>query len=323
MKPSTKFLPKLSLGPILYYWSREQVFDFYASIAQTPVDIVYLGETVCSKRRIMRTDAWHKIADMLQQAGKQVVFSTLTLLEANSELSALQKICDNDQYMVEANDMAAVQLMSGKKPFVTGHAVNIYNSQTLSVLARGGLKRWTLPLELSKQTLTSLHQNRPEGVETEVFVFGRLPLAYSARCFTARANNLPKDDCQFRCLDYPDGLMLRTREDESFLVLNGIQTQSAKTQNLIKEMDDFIQLEIDVLRISPQSQNTEEIIHLFHDCLHEKITTEAAEDKLKAYLMSGECDGYWNEQAGMDNTSKGSDTHQNNQPIQIQRNAIK
>jgi len=48
--------------------------------------------------------------------------------------------------------------------------------------------------------------------------------------------------------------MLRTREDESFLVLNGIQTQSAKTQNLIRDIDDFIELEIDVLRISPQSK---------------------------------------------------------------------
>jgi collagenase-like PrtC family protease len=302
MKAISEFFPKLSLGPLLYYWTREQVFSFYESIAQSPVDIVYLGETVCAKRRLIRPDDWLQLADMLHQHGKQVVLSTLTLLEANSELSALQKICDNDQYMVEANDMAAVQMMSGKKSFVTGPAVNIYNSCTLSVLARSGLKRWTLPVELSKETLTSLHQNKPEGVETEVFVFGRLPLAYSARCFTARANNLPKDDCQFRCLDHPDGLMLRTREYESFLVLNGIQTQSAKTQNLIRDIDDFIKLEIDVLRISPQSKDTEQIIDIFHHCLHGKITSNDAENRLQQYIMSGECDGYWHAQAGMDNT---------------------
>jgi collagenase-like PrtC family protease len=293
-------LPKLSLGPLLYYWSRDDVFRFYESIASTPVDIVCLGETVCSKRRLMRPVDWLELAELLQRAGKQVVLSTLTLLEANSELSSLRKICSNDQYMVEANDMAAVQLMSGKKSFVTGPAVNIYNSGTLSVLARSGLKRWVLPVELSKETLASLHQDRPQGVETEVFVFGRLPLAYSARCFTARAHNLPKDDCQFRCLDYSDGLMLRTRDDESFLVLNGIQTQSAKTQNLIEDINDFIDLEIDVLRISPQSRNTEHVIKVFHDCLHEKINSSDAEDKLQKYIMSGECDGYWHDQAGMD-----------------------
>ncbi len=292
--------PKLSLGPLLYYWPRDDVFKFYESIAETNVDIVYLGETVCSKRRLLRPDAWLQLAGLLEEASKEVVLSTLTLLEANSELSSLRKICDNEQYMVEANDMAAVQLMSGKKPFVTGPAVNVYNSRTLEVLAKAGLKRWTLPVELSKETLTVMHRDRPLGVETEVFVFGRLPLAYSARCFTARAHNLPKDDCQYRCLDYADGLLLQTREDESFLVLNGIQTQSAKTQNLIRDMDDFIDLQIDVLRISPQSKNTEQVIQVFDDCLHGKISGKKADQTLQKYIMSGECDGYWHGQAGMD-----------------------
>ena len=296
-------LPKLSLGPLLYYWPRDDVFKFYENIADTAVDIVYLGETVCSKRRLLRPEAWLQLAGLLNEAGKEVVLSTLTLLEASSELSALRKICSNDQYMIEANDMTAVQLMSGKKSFVTGPAVNIYNSRTLEVLARSGLKRWTLPVELSKETLVAMHQDRPLGVETEIFVFGRLPLAYSARCFTARAHNLPKDDCQYRCLDYADGLLLKTREDESFLVLNGIQTQSAKTQNLVSDIDDFVDLEIDVLRISPQSRNTEQIIDIFDRCLRGKISSLDAEKKLQQYIMSGECDGYWHGQAGMDSVN--------------------
>lgn len=299
----TTLKPKLSLGPLLYYWSREDVFKFYESIADTAVDIVYLGETVCSKRRLLRPEAWLEIAGLLRQAGIEVVLSTLTLLEANSELSALRKICDNDEYLVEANDMTAVQLLSGKKPYVTGPAVNIYNSRTLEVLARSGLKRWTLPVELSKETLTTMHQERPLGVETEVFAFGRLPLAYSARCFTARAHNLPKDDCQFRCIDNADGLMLKTREDESFLVLNGIQTQSAKTQNLICDINDFIDLGINVLRISPQSRNTQQVIDIFDKCLRGKISSDDAETSLQKYIMSGECDGYWHGQAGMDSTN--------------------
>lgn len=291
--------PKLSLGPILYFWPREQVFSFYKSISETEVDIVYLGETVCSKRRQLKLDDWLELADMLQQAGKEVVLSTLTLLEAASELSTLRKICASSPYTIEANDMAAVQILSGKNAFVTGPSVNIYNPQTLAVLAEAGLKRWTLPVELGRETLTDMHASRPEGVETEVFAFGRLPLAYSARCFTARASNLPKDDCQFRCLDYPDGLMLRTREYESFLVLNGIQTQSAKTQNLVASMDAFIELGIDVLRISPQSVNTGKVIDLFHRCRQGEISPAQAEAEIQPYLLSGECDGYWHEEAGM------------------------
>ena len=299
----TQKKPKLSLGPLLYYWSRDDVFKFYESIAETNVDIVYLGETVCSKRRLLRPDSWLNLAGLLKEAGKEVVLSTLTLLEANSELSALRKICDIDEYMIEANDMTSVQLMSEKKSFVTGPAVNIYNSRTLEVLAAKGLKRWTLPVELSKETLTAMHTERPMGVETEVFAFGRLPLAYSARCFTARAHNLAKDDCQYRCLDYPDGLMLKTREDESFLVLNGIQTQSAKTQNLIRDIDDFIDLGIDVLRISPQSRNTQQVIELFDKTLRGEMRSDEAEISLQRYIMSGECDGYWHGQAGMDKSA--------------------
>ena len=67
---------KLSLGPIQYYWDRDTVFDFYKQIAETPVDIVYLGETVCSKRRLMRDEDWLEIAAQLKQAGKEVVLSS-------------------------------------------------------------------------------------------------------------------------------------------------------------------------------------------------------------------------------------------------------
>ena len=293
-------IPKLSLGPLPYYWPRETLLDFYEQMSNTPVDIIYLGETVCAKRRALKHAEWLELAAQLQAAGKEVVLSTLTLLEAGSELGSLKRLCDQQDFLVEANDMSAVQFLSGKRPFVTGPSVNIYNSGTLSVLAGLGLKRWALPVELSRDTLADMQADRPEDVETEVLVFGRLPLAYSARCFTARAHNLPKDDCQFRCLDYPDGMLLSTREDEPFLTLNGIQTQSASTLNLIGELDDLRQLKVDVLRISPQSSHTDSIIQLFHDCLHENCGTDEAARELAGFMPVGPCDGYWYGDAGMD-----------------------
>jgi len=45
---------KLSLGPVLYYWTREALLDFYAGIADSATDIVYLGEVVCSRRHNLR-----------------------------------------------------------------------------------------------------------------------------------------------------------------------------------------------------------------------------------------------------------------------------
>jgi collagenase-like PrtC family protease len=312
-KLTPKLPPRLSLGPILYYWSRETIFDFYEKIANTAIDIVYLGETVCSKRRIMQEKDWLAIAKQLNNSGKEVVVSTLTLLEASSELSKLRRICESTykdtEYVIEANDMAAVNMLSGKQQFVTGPAINIYNSQTLNVLAQQGLKRWVLPVELSMQTLSDIISQSPDNIETEIFAYGRLPLAYSARCFTARSHNLPKDDCQFRCLDDPDGLLLSTREHDPFLVLNGIQTQSAKTCNLINGIDDIIKLGVDVLRISPQSKHTERIINIFDECLHGKQTTEDAEQALIPLMPVGGCNGYWYGGVGMENVQQHINDH--------------
>ena len=42
---------RLTLGPLLFHWSGQKRRDFYFRIAdEAPVDTVYLGEVVCSKR---------------------------------------------------------------------------------------------------------------------------------------------------------------------------------------------------------------------------------------------------------------------------------
>ena len=177
---------RLALGPVPYYWSRDALYDFYAQAAGWSVDIVYLGETVCSKRRSFAVDDWLDTAKTLQVAGKEPVLSTLTLIEAESELKILRRLCDNGRFTVEANDLGAVRLlMDAEVPFVTGPTLNIYNPRTLDLLARNGLRRWLLPVELSHDTLADLQAARPHGIETEVLAYGRLPLALSARCFTA------------------------------------------------------------------------------------------------------------------------------------------
>ncbi len=294
--------PRISLGPVLYYWPKDRLLEFYEEIMQSPVDIVYLGETICSKRRLMRTQDWQDLARRLQKAGKEVILSTLALIEAGSELSAARGLCEQREFMVEANDMGAVQMLAGKGQFVTGHSVNIYNHRTLDLFASLGVKRWVMPVELSRDTLSDILEQKTQSLETEVFAFGRLPLAYSARCYTARAHQLPKDDCQFYCLDYPDGLLLSTREDKSFLTLNGIQTQSASTFNLIADMDAIRNMDIDVLRISPQFQQTPAIIQLFDDVIRGNCSVAQAQQKTSALAGSEICDGYWYGKPGMEIT---------------------
>lgn len=291
---------RLSIGPIQYFWERQQVLDFYQHIANSAAEIVYLGEVICSKRRLVKSEDWLAIGQELRQSGKEVVLSTLTLLEAASEAGTLKKICGNDSFMVEANDVAAIQLLSASgKDFVSGPSVNIYNDRSLQFLARKGLKRWVLPVELGLETLKDLQQTRPAGVETEVFAFGRLPLAFSARCYTARSHNLPKDDCQFKCLDYPDGRLLKTQEEQEFLILNGIQTQSALTHQVLEHLPELQALGVDVLRISPQSRNSLHIIEIF-DAARQGADLGLLNKELLSLLPLGACNGYLLDQAGMD-----------------------
>lgn len=291
---------KISLGPIYYYWDKQKVFDFYQGVAKSAVDIVYLGEVVCSKRRQLRLDDWLTIAQQLRHAGKEVVLSTLTLLEADSELKQLDKVCQTDDYLVEANDFAAINLRSKRnKAFVTGPSVNLYNAASLNILAKKGLKRWCLPVELSQKTLAQIMAEINPELQTEMFVFGQMPLAFSARCFTARAYDLDKDDCQYKCLMYEDGLLLSTQEQQSFLTMNGIQTLSADAFNLITQLDQMQQMGVEVVRISPQFLNTEKIIQTFKNRIDQSIDTDQALDALSSCSTYQQCDGYWFDQPGM------------------------
>lgn len=292
---------KLSLGPILYYWDRDTVYDFYAAVAASSIDIVYLGESVCSRRHELRTDHWLDLAGMLASAGKEVVLSCQALIESESDLKNLRRIAGNGLFAVEANDMGAVRLLAAAKaPFVIGPHVNVYNTQTLELLAGLGAMRWVMPVEMSREALAPMQAGRPQGMQTEVFAYGRLPLAFSARCFTARHYNLPKDDCQFRCLDYADGLMLKTREGQPFLVLNGIQTQSAAVYNLVGELGAMRETGVDVVRISPQSAHTAEIVELFRSAMVNPAAARESVQRMAELMPEQGCDGYWHGRPGIE-----------------------
>jgi len=290
---------KLALGPLLYYWPRRSVLKFYEGIARSAVDRVYLGEVVCSRRHELRLPDWLELAAALEAAGKEVVLSTQALTESESDLRILRRIAGNRRFPVEANDMGAVNLLAGAAPFIAGPHLNVYNPHTLSFLAELGARGWVAPVEMPRRVLADMQQSRPAGMETEVLAYGRLPLAFSARCFTARRNNLPKDDCRFSCIEYPDGLALDTLEGAPFLVLNGIQTQSAHVHCLLGNLDDLATLGVNAVRISPQSRHTEEVVALFRQRMAGTLDTAAAVRELAKLAPAATCDGFWRALPGL------------------------
>lgn len=298
---------RLSLGPILFFWPRQTVEDFYRQQVNSPLEVIYLGETVCAKRRNLKPADWIELARELAASGKQIVLSTLALIEAGSDLSAIRRLCQNGELLVEANDIGAVQLMADQKlPFVAGPSLNIYNAYTLNTLYRQGMQRWVMPVELNAEVLGDILSDAEslgigDKIETEVFSFGHLPLAYSARCFTARFHNIPKDHCEFVCQDYPEGLAMDTQEGVEFFNINGIQTQSGRIQHLLPYWRQMRELGVDLMRISPLAQHTGEIIGRYRQVL-EGATDDTSIDHC---LSAPTCDGYWRRQPGMDSIAAG------------------
>lgn len=287
---------KFSLGPILYFWEKEKVEHFYRDVAESSVDCVYLGETVCAKRRELRLNDYLTIAHQLREAGKEVVLSTMTLLESPADLRELRRYCDKGEFLIEANDMGAVGLLHEQgMPFVAGGALNCYNQHSLRRLMQLGLQRWVLPSELSANWIRTL-LTQPEiadvreCVETELFAFGHLPLAWSARCFTARSENKAKDECGLCCLKYPEGRKVISQDNQQVFVLNGIQTQSGYRYNLVNDLAELHDI-VDIIRLSPQAEGT-------FDWLEKFKQNQAGAHPIA--LTSPDCNGYWHELAGKD-----------------------
>ncbi|MBE7420067.1 MAG: U32 family peptidase [Burkholderiaceae bacterium] len=311
---------ELTIGPLLYWWPRAALMQLYAAVAEGPARTVVLGEVVCSRRHEFSFDDWLALARDLAGAGKTVVLATQALVMAEAELRSLRRIVEQDEFAVEAGDASALRLLAqahvhahspahvqahvqthaaggARKPFVIGPHINIYSRDALAEHAALGAGRWVAPVELPLDALPLINPPAdavcgPAGpLETEVFGFGRLPLAFSARCFTARHHRLAKDACEYRCRDDADGLLLRSTEGRDFLVLNGIQTQSAALHAVIDRAAALREAGVHSVRLSPCSGDFARVVALYERALN-PASGEAAD--------GADAAGAWRELAALD-----------------------
>jgi collagenase-like PrtC family protease len=287
----------LTFGPLLLNWKPEQRRDFYARIAdEAPVDCVYLGEVICSKREPFFLDDLPAIAERLAVAGKQVVFSTLALVTTDREMEEIRTLC-GEKAMIEANDVATINLIAGA-PFVSGPFINTFNEATIDFLVARGAVRIGLPVELSAKAIATLARHNP--VETEALVFGRQGLSLSMRCYHARAYGLHKDSCQFVCERDPDGLAADQLDGKPLLVVNGTQTLSHGYAAAFEDLAPLQAAGVSHFRLSPQTTDMVKVASLFRAALDGRIAPAEAEAELGALIAPTPLvDGYMRGHAGM------------------------
>ena len=304
----------LTVGPVQYWWPQQRLVEFYAEVADGPADTVVLGEVVCSRRNETKLDDWLALGRDLASAGKQVVLATQILVMAEGELRTVRRICEQAEFAVEVGDASALRILSRafggqppQRPFVLGPHINVYSREALEEHAQLGAGRWVAPLELGLDAVGAINPpgapvSGPTGpVATEVFGFGRLPLSFSARCFTARHHRLSKDICEFRCREHPDGLALTSVDGDAFLTLNGTQVQSAGVQCLLAEGPALRRAGVAGVRLSPCSRGFDRVVAGFDAVLNRGASAASVLDEFGGLGLAGALvNGYARRRPGME-----------------------
>ncbi|MGF7177420.1 ubiquinone anaerobic biosynthesis protein UbiV [Azospirillum doebereinerae] len=286
---------QLTLGPVLFNWTADAWRDFYWRVAdEAPVDVVHVGEIVCSKRLPFIAEHLPEALERLTAAGKRVVVSSPILVTTERERQAVRDLLTIGDVTIEANDTGALALLAGR-PHAVGPFVNVYNEGTLAWLAGRGAGSVTLPGELPADAIRPLAAAaRTLGVAVEVQVFGRLPLAISARCYHARAQGLHKDGCRFVCGEDPDGLSVDTLDGEPFLTVNGTQTLSRRYLSLAGRLDELRTMGVTRFRLSPHSLDMVEVARLFRAVLDGTLAAAEADARLADRIgPAGIADGFF------------------------------
>jgi len=281
---------ELTVGPLLFNWSADAFVDFYARIAdEAPVDRVAVGEVVCSKRLPFYVDRIPEVVARLERAGKTVALASLALPTLERERRATQELARQTEHEVEIDDLTLLGWMSPDRPFAVGPLVNVYNERTLTYLARLGARRFSLPPELPIASVEVLAKAAAAvAARVEVWAYGRIPLAISSRCYHARVHSLTKDSCQFVCANDPDGLTARTLDGADFLAVNGVQTLSHVTANLIGDCGRLASAGVGALRLSPHSGDFVAVTQAFADASAGRISAEEGLARLRALAPAAE-----------------------------------
>ena len=146
------------------------------------------------------------------------------------------------------------------------------------------MKGITFPVELSCDSIKHNIENINSSYDdfyTEIFAHGKLPLAFSWRCYTSRAFNLTKSTCKHDCARYPDGMVISSLEGEQVFTVNGTSILSAAPTSLVEFTEDLGRAGVLGLRISPHHRHTKKTVGVFRKKLNGELSGPEAIKELQ------------------------------------------
>lgn len=213
-------------------------------------------------RAEMENDDLYKTIEYAHKLGKKV-YTTINIFawddryeEIKEQARTLNKL-KVDGIIVA--DGGIVDLIKQEAPDVDIHIstqANIVSYHTSNFWYKNGAKRVILARELNKEQIKELIKNKPEDLETEMFIHGAICFGYSGRCFlsdflSGRSANL--GDCAQSCrwaynvyveeTNKPGNLMPVEHDDKGTYIF------SSKDLCLIKEIPEIVEMGIDSLKI--------------------------------------------------------------------------
>ena len=176
--------------------------------------------------------------------------------EIIEQVKMLAKVEPDGIIVADGGVMEIIKQYAPKIPIHVSTQSNIVSLQACNFWFKNGAKRMIMARELNKEQLKYIMDNKPLGMETEIFIHGAICFSYSGRCFLSdfmvgRSANL--GDCAQSCRwsynlyaeekNNPGELMpIETNE-------YGTSIFSSKDLCLIKEIPEIIEMGIDSLKI--------------------------------------------------------------------------
>jgi len=278
---------EIAIGPLPTNWGKEKILDYYRKVAAHPgINRAYVGEIACTKRDILDPRLFTEIQDLLKGAGKEVILSTHVLPTNEGDVNKSRALME-EAHQIEVNNVGIFNVWLKEfreKPLTLGPYFNVYNPQSAKFLLKYKIRRIVFPVDISVNTMEKMCEE--VDVPFEVVTYGNFPIAFSWRCYTARAFGKLRRDCGFKCYEVKN-LPHATLEGEPLFMINGPAVYNAKTYCLVSYLKGFQEMGVASIRIETIPENVVEVADIFKALIEREISPAQAEKKLASLSEYG------------------------------------